>query len=219
MQLKLELSNLKDTEKAIRKELIKQTNRAIKNSVEDIRKEVKLLTKSLMEESKFFNDILSGDLAGHFGIPAAEITGVVSTIIDEIVNNIELTYTPLSFLGNTVRGGLKIGIGKNGFASLLALQEGVVITKQGDRLHWLDWVLNKGDQIIVSEHDIMFKLGAGRSELAVMIPSKIANWRVPSEFAGTADDNVITRQILRNVGHYSYLVSKIVNKKIKSSLI
>lgn len=218
MRVSIELKHIDKAKADIRKALMTQTNKLIKGSLEPLKFEIKMLTRTLMEKSDFFNELLFGYLSGHFGIPANEVSHTVSTIIDEIVENIEINYTNLSLHGSTVKGGMTIGIGRNGFASLMSLPEGSVNTEKGDTLPWLNWVLTKGDKIIVSEHDIKFSLGQGRSGFAIMIPNRVANWRVPAEFSGTSNDNVITRTILRNIEVYSRLVSRIVNKQIKSKL-
>lgn len=219
MKFQVELTNLAKAKNDIKNGLVKETNKVIKSSLANINTEVKLLTEQLMRSSKFFNEMISGDLRGHFGIPESEIGNTVDIIIDEIVENIELFYTNLNISGNNIRGGLKIGIGRNGFDSLLKLKEASVVTEEGDKLPWLEWVLTRGDSIIVSEHDIMFKVSDNsRSGIAIMVPNRVASWRVPAEFSGDEKDNVITREILRHVNTYSRLISRLVNKQVKNSL-
>lgn len=217
MRVGIKLTNLKQAEKKIANELIKAANKALKASLDELKDYIQAITKKLMYKSRFFNEILFGDLKGHFGIPENQVSSSVDNIIDEIVNNIEIFYSPLSTYGGRtkVRGGIKIGIGKNGFASLLSMSEGMVktgIKGQAITLHWLDWVLRRGDEVIVSEHDIEFETGSGRSGLAIMVPDKTASWRVPADFSGTLEDNVITREILRNLEIYSDIVQRIITK-------
>jgi hypothetical protein len=52
-----------------------------------------------------------------------------------------------------------------------------------------------------------------------MVPDKIATWRVPAAFSGTEDDNVITREIIRNTEIYSRIISRLVNRQIRNRLI
>jgi len=218
MKATLNLIHIKKAEDDMKKALITETNKIIKNSIADIDSELRVLTKTLMLKSKFFKELLSGDLAGHFGIEPGNIPQVIDALVDEISNSIEVSFTRLSISGNQVRGGVSIGIGKNNFAALINLPEASVVTDKNQTLDWLAWVMTKGDKVIISEHDIIFKLDSGRSGLAIMVPSKVASWRVPAEFSGTANDNFITREILRNVEVYSRLVSRLINKQIKSKL-
>ncbi len=221
MRLRLSLPNLAKVNKQILRELIKKVDRIFRDSLPDIELETKAVTQQLMYKSKFFNEVLFGNLQGHFGIPENKVNDAVKTIITEITASIEVFYNNLTLTGNSVRGGIKIGIGKNGFSSLLSLAEGQVNAgKNGKpiKLPWLEWVMTRGDQIIISEHDIKFEQGLGRSGFAIMVPDKLVSWRVPSEFSGTIQDNVITREILHNLEVYSRTVSRIINKHVKSNI-
>lgn len=218
MKIQLKLVNTNEAEKEAMRVIIRETNSIIKGAITNIENEVKKLTRHLMENSKFVNELLYGQLRGHFGIPADEISDSVASIINEVVENIEVSYSNLSLLGKTVRGGLKIGIGKNGFSSLINLKAGTTTTDLGVELNWLDWLLTQGDRIIISEHDIKFLADKGRSGMAIMIPNRVASWRVPAEFSGTLEDNVITREIIKNVEQYSRIMSSLINKQVKSIL-
>ena len=60
---------------------------------------------------------------------------------------------------------------------------------------WLEWLLLKGNQIIVRNYEV--KIGSNsrsRSGDAIMISSS-ENWRVPPEFIGTNTNNWTTRAL------------------------
>ena len=66
---------------------------------------------------------------------------------------------------------------------------------EGGDLHWLRWLLLEGYKVLVVGFHFRFQPGRGRSQLGYM--RKGGFWRVPPEYAGTADDNFVTRA-LRN---------------------
>jgi hypothetical protein len=214
MKFSLKLKELNKAEKNLQKELVKIANQLIRRSVSDLHIQVKALTRRLMKSSRFFTELLKGNLPGHFSIAPDDVDDTVDAIIDEIVNSIDVKYTRLTVSGGTIKGGLEVGIGRDGFASVLNLPEAATISDKGVAIEWLEWVLTKGDQIIVSQHEIVFTPGEGISEMAIMVPNNAASWRVPPEFSGTAQDNVITREIIKNVDAYSRLISRLVKKKM-----
>jgi hypothetical protein len=97
---------------------------------------------------------------------------------------------------NNLRGGISINIQPASFVNLLSLQEGFT-TYSGGTLHWLDWLLLKGDSIIIIDYQYNPKIGLGRSNLGNMIAG--GSFRVPPQFSGSEDDNFITRALTGDV--------------------
>lgn len=219
MKFSIELKELQKAEQSLKKELVRKANQIIKRSVPEITTQVKALTRRLIKSSGFIQQLLKGNLPGHFSIAPDDVDETVDAIIDEVANNVEVTYTNLRISGNIIKGGLKVAIGRDGFSSLLNLSEAATITDKGVALEWLEWVLLRGDQVIVSEHSIVFEEGMGISEMAIMVPDNAGSWRVPPEFSGTIEDNVITRQIVRQMDAYSRLISRLVIKQVQSKII
>jgi hypothetical protein len=67
----------------------------------------------------------------------------------------------------------------------------VTTDKQTD-LHWLDWLLRQGSAVIVSGYQYTPKRD-GRSGGGVMTMGSL--WRVPPQFAGTLQNNFITKAL------------------------
>jgi hypothetical protein len=62
-------------------------------------------------------------------------------------------------------------------------------------LPWLQWLLLEGNATIVRNYTVSFGPNRfSRTGFALMRPS-LQSWKVPSEFAGTINDNWITRAI------------------------
>ena len=72
---------------------------------------------------------------------------------------------------------------------------GHVIYGRGD-LHWLQWLLEKGDTIIIDSYEYSPRSGFGRSGGGSM---KLGgSWRVPPEYAGTPENNFISDSLFNN---------------------
>ena len=67
-----------------------------------------------------------------------------------------------------------------------------VLTKKGERLDWISWLLTRGDDIVVADYHVV-PGNHGRSGDAVMKQGDF--FRVRPEYSGTLDDNCITRAL------------------------
>lgn len=73
----------------------------------------------------------------------------------------------------------------------------------GVRIEWVKWLLTKGTENIIEGYKITYspevvnKLES-RSGQAVMIKAKNGQWAVPSDLAGTSQDNFLTQAIMSN---------------------
>jgi hypothetical protein len=117
-------------------------------------------------------------LAGQFGIRGGA-DNILSSIISSVVDSTEVKFVKFS---NTLKGGLEFNFQPSSFANLLALPAGHTIYQDGD-LHWLEWLLKRGDSIIVTNYTYNPSSGLGRSGLGNMIPG--GAFRVPPQFSGT----------------------------------
>jgi hypothetical protein len=113
----------------------------------------------------------------------------VNKIEQSIINSIDVVFKPFN---NNLSGGISINIQPASFVNLLSLQEGFT-TYSGGTLHWLDWLLLKGDSIIIIDYQYNPKIGLGRSKLGNMKAG--GSFRVPPQFSGSEDDNFITRAL------------------------
>lgn len=71
--------------------------------------------------------------------------------------------------------------------------------KSGEKIRWLEWLLFRGTEKINDTYSVQYMKGLGRSGMAIMRILKDSNgFSVDPEFAGTEDDNMVTRAIIRN---------------------
>jgi hypothetical protein len=128
-------------------------------------------------------------LVGVFGIPG-NTDNIVNTIVSSVVNSISIKFVPYS---KNLKGGLELNFQPSNFANLLSLPEGHTRIENGD-LHWLDWLLKRGDNIIIVNYQYNPTSGLGRSGLGNMVAG--GSFRVPPQFSGTEDNNFITRALI-----------------------
>lgn len=131
-------------------------------------------------------------LAGQFGIKVS-VNTIVDNIIQSVVDSTEIKFVKYS---KNLKGGLELNFQPNSFINLLSLPDGHTIYNGGD-LHWLDWLLKRGDSTIIINYQYNPQTGLGRSGLGNMISG--GSFRVPPQFSGTESDNFITRAFLGSV--------------------
>jgi hypothetical protein len=184
-----------DTEKEIAKNInigiSEYINNKITQQLSFMTKEIIGVIPSWVSVQPEILSLLSQDemsLAGQFGI-AGDTDGIVNSIVSSIANSISIKFVKFN---NNLKGGLEFYIQPDNFSNLLGLPQGHVIYSGGD-LHWLDWLLIRGDQIIISNYQYNPSTGLGRSGLGNMIGGN--SFRVPPAFAGTKNNNFVTRAL------------------------
>ena len=128
-------------------------------------------------------------LVGLFGIPSSA-DSIANTIVSSVVNSITIKFVPYT---RNLKGGLELNFQPDNFSNLLSLSEGHTKIENGD-LHWLDWLLKRGDEIIVVNYQYNPTTGLGRSGLGNMVAG--GSFRIPPQFSGTEDNNFITRALI-----------------------
>lgn len=178
--------------KKINVAIAEHMNALIQKKIPTITDKIRTLCKEWIAASPEIVSLNSADptsLAGAFGIPAPMVPIAVDAIVESVSNSLTFSFTKLD---DKLRGGLEIRIQPIDFQNLLSLSVGHVVYERGD-LHWLDWLLTKGASIIITNYQYQAQAGTGRSGLGTM---KIGgSFRVPPKFAGTTDNNFVTRAL------------------------
>ncbi len=178
--------------KALLIEVNKSINKAAIRMVGPIRQAVKASILSQPEVAS-----LSGaQLAGEFGLPDGKSS--IEGIIDIWVNNITVVKKNATARGGQINAGLTINMIQRDYKDVLASSFATVRTLKGQELPWLEWLLRFGDRAIIRDFDVSFdrrRLARSRSGLAIMVEGKGKRWRVPSQFAGTPQNNFVTRAL------------------------
>lgn len=141
-----------------------------------------------------YDSLLNGTLQYEFGLPdpASRLSEIISSIKDGSI----VTVKPIVAKSSGISGGVKIQMIKKDFGDLLSLGGSSFVTEKGDRLDWLKWLLIEGDSVIVSDHIFIFGPSQySRTGYGIMRQVGGGFWRVPPEYAGTINNNWITRAI------------------------
>lgn len=190
MSLSIEITDsIKTIEKNINLAIADYLNNKISNKQSLLLNQAKSLIPGWINSQPEIISLSSNDpqgLIGQFGITSGGYS-IVNSIINAVIGSTTLNFKKFT---PKLSGGIEIQFQPANFSNLLSLPDGHTIYKGGD-LHWLDWLLNRGDTVIVVNYQYNPGAGLGRSNLGNMVPG--GSFRIPPQFSGTKDNNFITR--------------------------
>ena len=172
---------------AILQELNKRVFKNKKNVTTRLQNAVKRWIEAQPEIASLRSNSSAGSLGAQFGLTSATSDVVADRITSAVAGSMVVKIQPIK---KTLKGTLEINFQRDDFINLLSLQSGHVLTEKGTDLHWLDWLLIKGDTTIITGYTYipgpLGRSGGGEMNIGGL-------WRVPPEFSGTITNNFITR--------------------------
>tara|TARA_R100000008_G_scaffold41113_2_gene23673 strand:- start:8305 stop:8946 length:642 start_codon:yes stop_codon:yes gene_type:complete len=186
---------LLDTDVAIRKKIYESIAEQLNKSISKNKAKATTLLKSKV--SKWVSrqpEIRSlrsnggiGSLAAHFGLTPTQADIATESIISAVVDSLQVKIKPIN---RRLKGTIEFNFQETNFLNLLSINSGHVVTEKGADLHWLDWLITRGDTIIITGYSYIGgptgRSGGGEMNIG-------GAWRVPPEFSGTPTNNFITR--------------------------
>jgi|TARA_B100001778_G_scaffold332466_1_gene338840 hypothetical protein len=186
------LESAKVIESRINQALVDKVNQKLRLGNTKAIQTARSYVKGWIAEQPEMRSIASGgDLAGEFGIRAGQGSSIATAIATAVSMATVFSFTPFN---NKFKGSAKLEFQPDSFATLLTLPLGFTATKNSGNLHWMDWLLLQGNNTIIVGYEYVPDTGKGRSGMGTM--STGGMWRVPPQYAGTKDDNFITRAFL-----------------------
>jgi hypothetical protein len=189
ISLKLLESNA-EIQKKIYKAFAQDINKGIAKNTQQVTKRLKRSVRLWVQQQPEVSSLTAqgfGSLNAHFGLLPGQAELAVQSIVSAVSDSLRVTINTKK---NNLKGTVEIRAQSTNFLNILDLAIGHVTTEKGLDLHWLDWLIIKGDTVIVT--DWHYKPGnAGRSGAGAMRIGGV--WRVPPEHSGTIGNNFITR--------------------------
>jgi hypothetical protein len=193
------LESNSEISRRILKSLAKSLNDAAMSALPEIIQQIKKIVKAKIEGSREYGELKGGRLQGELGVPNSPSR--LSTIT-------EIWIT----------GGFSIGMIKKDWSDVLSSPESSYITDKGKNIPWLEWLLIAGDKTIIDDYVFSPNITEGarsRTGLGIMKQAVKRRWRVPSEYAGTTQNNFVTRSLDGIADDVINIISKEISRKIK----
>lgn len=196
MKVSITLANNTSISKEIAKALIPEFKKIMDKTASILKKEIPIILKKHIEKSPEYQSILSGQLKYEFGIPnpSEKLRGLILTWID----NTNVQFTPPSIDGRgMLKTSLSVSMVRIDLSDVLYTEYAAVYDRQrGYVLPWLQWLLLEGNKVIVKDHSVVMGPNQrSRTGQAIMRSKENKFWKVPAQYAGTQNDNWITRCI------------------------
>jgi hypothetical protein len=167
---------------------------AIGDSIRETSDKVKDIVKKALQTEPEYGSLKNGELRYNFGISD---TSNVDIVIDKLVDTLQIEIKPIKNSSKGLSGGYEINmINSQDFGGVLDTDAAMVVDEKGGyKLPWLEWLLLRNNEFIIKNYEI--QLGpnpASRTGNAIMVESN-DSWRVPPSFAGSKENNWITRAL------------------------
>jgi|TARA_B100000085_G_C18468895_1_gene482189 hypothetical protein len=194
----------KDIKSALVRDLNTYLNKRKGAAVEKLRKVTRFYILSQPEMGSLQQNGVPFTLNSLFGIPSGGDLSAINAIADAVVGSIQIKFSKID---ENFKGGVTFNIQPEDFQNLLGLPQGHVVTKKGSDLHWLNWLLTKGDSVVVAGYQYDAQ-GNGRSGSGRMIAGN--SFRVPPSFSGTLSNNFVTRALEGKQKEIERIISEVL---------
>lgn len=140
-----------------------------------------------------------------FGLKYGTETDIVENIASSVANSMRIDFIKID---KNFKGGLIFKIQPVDFQNLIGLPEGHVYTGDGADLHWLSWLLERGDEVIVSGYQYDPTGGRGRSGGGIMVKGSV--FRVPPSYSGVLTNNFVTKALQNKEVEIARIMSEVL---------
>jgi len=186
--------------KGMRAELTKKlTSSAFKTS---IHRGVRImLGEALQSQDEYLSMVTQdGKLRAELGV--ADSNSVMDSLVRDWVRSVNVRVAPPRVLGDRIVGTVvSVTAIQSDYHDVLDKAYASYTTEKGQEIPWLDWLLTKGVSIMVATHHSL-QLPNVRSRTGtntVMVKTKGQGWGVPTEYAGTPENNYAQRAVMEVV--------------------
>ena len=144
------LDSISDISKKINISLSELLNQELSRNKVRIQSECRSLASSWIQSCPEMTDLAAGLLSGPFGLYKGSESNIAAAITNSVSSSVAVQLTTIN--KSLTRGGIVIYFQPSNFINLLELPEGHVNYEGGD-LHWLKWMLEMGDKVIVQNYN------------------------------------------------------------------
>lgn len=209
------LDGIKSITTKAMKAIIGSLNRAFAGASSSIAEDLRKEAREWLNDEQVIRDLRgSGTLNAEVGLPVGQASSAADSIVEAVLQSLDVQFKKFN---TNLDGGLSIGIQPEDFQNILGLGNATIVTEKGQKLDWLRWLLESGNRIIIRDYELEYGRYKSRSRSgtgAIMVKKGKRGWRMPSQYAGTADNNFVTRAFEGREDD----IARIVEKRVKSKI-
>tara|TARA_B100000519_G_C14193892_1_gene414473 strand:- start:423 stop:1085 length:663 start_codon:yes stop_codon:yes gene_type:complete len=207
-----------EIEQMIIRQIADHLNSVFPSVAEEIERKIKPDVFNAIYECNELQALRGSYLRGSLGLTSPKAVSASGQIAEAVSESVSVKAKKVN--PKNLSGGLEIFVQPDDYSNVLSISDAVVSYrskrfKRNIDIPWLDWLLTKGDQILVFGFEFDPVSGRGRSGAGRMLESPMGDWRISPEHAGTKGDNFITRAFDRDTQNKIVnAVKKIINKRL-----
>ena len=146
-----------------------------------------------------WQSLRDGKLQQDFGLPDGHN---IDSLLSIWANEFVLKVTPCKIFSGQITGNVSLSLIEDTYSAALSNTVSEIQSK-GGTVFWLQWLLLAGNNVLVKDYSVVYNLNSiskkySRSGEALMKFKSGETFKVDARFAGTDDDNFITRG-LKNI--------------------
>jgi len=185
--------------------------------VSRIREGVEGILEEALISQKEYAEMVDNDgiLRGELGV--VDSKSAMDSLIEDWVKTVRVMVKRPIIVGNTLKGAiLSITAIYANYEDVLDKIYASYVTEKGVVINWLDWLLTKGQKILVQKHISVYRsvgFKTSRTGNTIMRKSKGRGWGVPMIFSGTLNNNFCTRAIDSAIPKIESLIVTEINRE------
>ncbi len=193
----------KEIAKRIAEELAKRVKVIFNKSLTQIEQEARLMIGLAIESQPEWDSLQGGVLQAELGVPEVDIR--LTNILNAFLQSIKVRVHDVKVGARSFRGLISLEGLESDFQSILTLEDASYVSENAKGIQtdipWLQWLLLEGDVTIAgyefktTPRKVVTKYS--RTGLGLMFRRVTGRWRIPPQFAGTIQDNFITRALVQ----------------------
>jgi hypothetical protein len=173
--------------------VVESLNRALIAMGPGVRRRTADAALARILDSPEYESLVAGDLRAQLGLANPE--PVATAIAAAIQNGIQVDIEPVRALAGNLSGGMTVSLLRGDLSEVLGVEGASFVSEHGFAVDWLKWLLTAGDAIVLVGYRFLRGSFPRHSRTGLGIMAKGGSWRVPAEFAGTEEDNWLTRAL------------------------
>jgi hypothetical protein len=195
MQLNLKLiENSQTINRYILIALLPEVTDYMNNVMKYIKINLPEVVKNTIVSSPEYQALSGGQLQFELGIP--DVNQKLTGLLNIWMNNIVYDYKAPGITNNKIISNFNASMIRVDFDDVIYSEYAIIRDAKGYSLPWLEWLLTEGTKVLVPSHEVIFGASShSRTGNAVMRKNKNRSWKVPAQYAGTLNDNWITRAL------------------------
>lgn len=182
-----------------------------------IEKRIVSISPELFKQTDTYESLVGGSLNHEFGFEMGTAQTKVDAVLEAISQIIQVRITTPIVEGERLQGSIEVFLDPFELETVFSMEEAQIETEKGATLNWLEWLLSRGNEIIIGDYFYLaIPSPYSRSGVGIMVKNKVGKtYKVNSSYAGTLDDNWITRSLFNK--DLLKVYSRIIKEEVESA--